>query len=129
MMNDTLSNALSKIMNAEKSGKNACEIRPSSNTIKHVLTLMKENGYLGDVEQKTDTRGSSVGVNLIGAINKCGPIKPRFPVKKGVFERFEKRYLPAKDFGLIIVSTSQGFMTHTEAKKKGLGGRLVAYCY
>ncbi len=129
MMNDTLSNALSKIMNAEKSGKNSCEVRPISKTIKQVLTLMKENGYLGDVEEKTDTRGSGLNVNLIGAINKCGPIKPRFPVKKDVFEGFEKRYLPAKDFGVIIVSTPKGFMTHIDAKKKGMGGRLVAYCY
>lgn len=128
-MNDTLSNALSKIMNAEKAGKNGCEIRPSSSSIVQVLTILKENGYLGEVEERKDNRGKSLAVNLIGSINKCGSIKPRFPVKKGSFEGFEKRYLPAKDFGVIIVSTSKGVMSHSEAKQKGLGGRLIAYCY
>jgi len=50
-------------------------------------------------------------------------------VQKGNYEKFEKRYLPAKDFGMIIVSTNQGIMTHIEAKEKGLGGRLLAYVY
>ncbi len=66
---------------------------------------------------------------LLGKVNKCGAIKPRFSVKKGGFEKFEKRYLPAKNFGMIIVSTSKGLMMHDEAKKKGLGGRLISYVY
>ncbi|MDZ4226799.1 MAG: 30S ribosomal protein S8, partial [Candidatus Pacearchaeota archaeon] len=60
---------------------------------------------------------------------KCGVVKPRFPVKLDEFEKFEKRYLPAKNFGIIIVSTSNGIMTHIEAKEKKLGGRLIAYIY
>ncbi len=129
MMNDTLSNAMSKIMNAEKTGKYSCDIMPSSDTIKNVLAIMKDNGYLGNVNEKKDNRGSGLSVALIGAINKCGSVKPRFPVKKNAYEGFEKRYLPAKDFGIIIVSTPKGMMTHIEAKKKGLGGRLLSYCY
>ena len=39
------------------------------------------------------------------------------------------RYLGAEGFGIIIVSTSEGVMIHSEAKKKGLGGRLIAYVY
>lgn len=68
-------------------------------------------------------------IQIIGTLNKCAVIKPRFSVKKDGYEKFEKRYLPAKDVGVIIVSTSQGMITHTEAKKKGLGGSLVAYFY
>ncbi len=129
MMNDTLSAALSKVNNAEKSGKDVCDIRPASVTIKKVLELMQSNGYVGSVDLHTDSKGSKVSVNLIGGINRCGAIKPRFPVKKGAYERFEKTYLPAKDFGIIIVSTSKGFMSHIDAKKQNLGGRLVSYCY
>lgn len=129
MMNDTLANSMSKIMNAEKAGKDHCTLMPASNTVKRVLSILKENMYLGDVEETKDSRGTRLKVALIGAINKCGTIKPRFPVKKGEFERFEKVYLPAKDFGLIIVSTSKGLMTHTEAKTKRLGGKLISYCY
>lgn len=129
MLNDILSNGLSKIMNAEKAGKDRCALMPASNSVKRVLNILKENMYLGDVEEIKDNRGIRLKVSLIGAINKCGTIKPRFPVKKGEFERFEKIYLPAKDFGIIIVSTPKGLMPHTEAKKNGLGGKLIAYCY
>ena len=50
-------------------------------------------------------------------------------IKKDGFEKFEKRYLPAKDFGIILISTTKGIMIHTEAKKKNMGGILFAYCY
>jgi len=68
-------------------------------------------------------------VELIGNINKCGVIKPRFPVKKNEFEKWEKRFLPAKDFGILLVSTPKGVMSHKEAYKNGIGGRLLAYVY
>ena len=76
-----------------------------------------------------DGKAGLIKVNLNGNINKCGVIKPRFAVKRKDFEKFEKRYLPAKDFGIIIISTPDGLMTHIQAKEKNLGGRLIAYVY
>ena len=40
-----------------------------------------------------------------------------------------ERYLPAKNFGILIVTTPEGIMTHREAKERGIGGRLLAYMY
>lgn len=129
MMHDTLSSALSNILNAEKVGKEFCIVKPFSRTLKEVLTIMNSKGYIGSFEVIEDGRGKLVKINLIGKINKCGTIKPRFSVKKDGFEKFEKRYLPAKDFGMMIVSTSKGLMTHVEAFGKKLGGKLIAYVY
>ncbi len=128
-LNDPLGSALSKILNAEKIGKKICEIKPFSTIIKIILTLMKDNLYIGSFTEIDDGKGGVLKVNLLGSINKCGVIKPRYPVAKTEYEKFEKRYLPAKDFGIIFVSTSKGVMMHTEAKKKNLGGRLLAYVY
>lgn len=128
-LNDPLANMLSKIMNAELIGKSECYIKPSSSLIKQILNILKENLYVGNYKEIEDGRGGMIKVNLLGHINKCGPIKPRFSVKKSDFEKYEKRYLAARDFGILIVSTPQGIMTHTEAKKKSIGGRLLAYCY
>lgn len=128
-LNDTLSNTLSKIRNAEKIGRKECLISPVSKIIKKVLELMNENHYIGDFEEVKSAQGSFIKINLIGKINKCGTIKPRFSVSKKGFEKFEKRYLIAKGFGMIFVSTSQGIMTHEDAKKKGIGGKLIAYIY
>ena len=129
VMNDTLSNAMSNIMNASKIGQDHCLIRPFSKIIKDILEIMKDAHYIGDYEILDPSRGSVCKINLIGSINKCGVIKPRFSVKVDDFEKFEKRYLPAKDFGFLIISTSQGIMTHIQAKEKGIGGRLLAYVY
>ncbi len=128
-MNDTLSTALSNILNAEKIGKQFCLIKPISKTIKVVLEIMKNNSYLGNVELTENIKGGAAKIHLLGNINKCGTIKPRYNIKKTDYEKFEKRYLPAKDFGFLIVSTSKGVMTHIEAKEKKLGGRLFAYFY
>ena len=129
MLNDPLANALSKILNNEKIGKEICLIKPISNTIKKIFQIMQENNYVGEFKEIDDGKGGLIKINLLGKINKCGAIKPRYPIKKTDFEKFEKRYLPAKDFGIIIISTTKGITTHLDAKKKNLGGVLLAYCY
>ncbi|MFP4118853.1 MAG: 30S ribosomal protein S8 [Candidatus Woesearchaeota archaeon] len=127
--NDTLANVLSQINNAVRVGKTSVTTNVSSKLIRQALEIMKEEGYLGDVTEIEDSKGNVLEITLIGRLNSCGVIKPRFAVKVNNFEKFEKRYLPAKDFGLIIVSTNKGLMTHMKAKEENLGGRLVSYCY
>jgi small subunit ribosomal protein S8 len=129
MLIDPLANTLSKILNAEKRSRSECLVKPSSKMIKKVLDVMKDNGYIGSYVEINDNRGNVLKINLIGKINKCNAIKPRFSVKIDVFEKYEKRFLPAKGFGIIIMSTNKGLMTLDEAKEKKQGGRLIAYCY
>jgi len=128
-MNDPLASTLSNIWNAEKVGKMNCLVSPSSKIIKSVLKILKEHGYIGEFEEIEKNTGDCLEINLLGKINKCCVIKPRYPIKFLNMEKYEKRFLPAKDFGIIIVSTSKGIMTHNEAKEKKVGGRLLAYCY
>lgn len=125
---DLLSDALSTIKNAESTGKSTC-IVVASKLIGNVLKLMKEKGYISDFEFVEDGKSGIFRVNLHGKINKCGVVKPRFSVKKGEFEKWERRYLPARDFGTLIISTSGGIISHREAKEKGLGGVLLAYVF
>jgi small subunit ribosomal protein S8 len=128
-LNDPLANALSSILIDEKSGRNESKIVPSSKMIRKVLDVMKDNGYVGDFEEIEDRRGNIIKLNLLGNINKCGVIKPKYSVKNNEFEKFEERYLLARDTGILIVSTPSGIVTHREAKKKNIGGKLLAYCY
>ena len=128
-MNDPLANALSLILNDEKIGRNVSSIKPYSKIIKKVLEVMNNNHYIGDFEEIEDGRGNMLKLNLLGNINKCGVIKPRYSVKKDQYEKFEKRYLLAKGMGILIISTPLGIISHDEAKKKGIGGKLLAYCY
>lgn len=128
-LNDPLANALSILINADRLGKSDVVLKPASNLIKKTLELMNEAGYIGKFEERECSGGSYLFVPLLGRLNDCGAIKPRFPVNLEDYKKFEKLYLPAKDFGFIVVSTSKGVMPHTEAKKANLGGRLIAYYY
>jgi len=128
-LNDPLANVLSFINNYEKLGKKELVTKNVSKVIKQVLTIMNEEGFIGTHEMAGETAGGQLKINLIGSLNKCGVIKPRYRVKVSQFEKFEKRYLPAKDFGILIVSTSKGLMTHKKAKEQNLGGTLISYAY
>ncbi len=127
-MNDTLAAALSKINNYEKGYKKVVIVQ-SSNLIKKVLLKLQELSYIAGFKEIQDSKGNLLEVHLSGAINAVGAVKPRFNVKVSEFEKFEKRYLPARGFGVLIVSTNKGLLTHEEAKKQGVGGVLIAYCY
>lgn len=129
MPNKPLSKALVNLKNSEEVGKPNCTIRSASNLIKSVLQVMQDSGYISSFEYIDDDKGGQFKVNLIGKINECKAIRPRFPVKVSGIEKYEKVYLPGKDFGMLILSTPQGVMTHEEAKEKNTGGVLLSYVY
>ena len=129
MLNDPLADAMSLMINNEAIGRQDCLLKPSSKLMKELLKVMKDNGYIADFKEVEDGRGNYIQLTLNGGINKCGVIKPRYSVKNNEFEKFERRFLPAKDFGIIVVSTPNGVMTHYDAKAKKIGGKLLAYCY
>jgi small subunit ribosomal protein S8 len=125
MLLDPLANALSKINNYEKAGKREVFIFPSSKLIEGVLGVFREEGYIEGFERE----GEGLRVRLAGRINRCGAVKPRHPLKKGEYEKWEKRFLPASGLGTIVITSSQGIMSLAKAKERGIGGRLLAYVY
>jgi len=90
---------------------------------------MQLNGYVGEFEFVDDGRSGKFKVQLLGRINKCGAIRPRFSIKLDDFENWEKKFLPSREVGLIIISTSKGALSHKEAKEKHIGGKLLAFVY
>jgi len=129
MLNDPLANVMSHILNCEKKGKNECLVKPDSKLVRQILTLLKTTEYIKNFEVLEERRGGLIKVELSGSINGCGVVKPRFSVKRNGYEKYEKRFLPAANFGFLVVSTSRGIVVHKEAIKNNLGGKLLAYCY
>lgn len=128
MLHDPLADALSTIKNAEKVGKNSCITRANKVT-KAILQIMQEQGYIGAFEYIEDGRGGKFQIELKGKIIDCNAIKPRYAAKVDEFEKWEKRYLPAREFGLLILSTPKGIIDHKKAKQLRTGGKLLAYVY
>ena len=132
VMLDTLANAMATIMNAEMRAKPEAIIMPTSKLIAAVLRVMQQEGYIGEFEYIDDGRWGKIRVRLLGRINKCGVIKPRLPVKYRDLIRMPdwlRKYLPSRDMGILILTTSQGVMSHREAIRRRIGGILLAYVY
>ena len=126
---DPLADTMANIYNSELVGKSEVVVSTASSLIERVLHVMQSKGYIGEFEKIDDGKAGRIRIQLMGRTNKCGVIKPRFPVKRDGFEKFEKRFLPAYNYGILIVTTPDGVMTHDEAKSRGIGGRLLAYVY
>lgn len=124
MSQDIVADALNQIMNAKKTGKSVIELKRYSKFLISVLALAKLKGYI-----KSYNLANNILKVETAKLNKCRAIKPHYTVKVDQIEKYEKRYLPAKDFGILIVSTSKGLITNQTAKEKNIGGCLIAYMY
>ena len=128
LMADLLSESLNKIKAYENLGREKCTVA-STKLVKNVLLTLKQNGYISEIEEVQEGKFKSLNISLANKINNIGTVKPRHAVKVGDYQRYEKRYIPSKDFGLLIVSTPSGIMSNRDAKEKRIGGRLLAYVY
>lgn len=128
MRHDLLADVLSVIKNAERAGKKECTVK-ASKLVQSVLRILQANGYIGVFELINDGKSGLFRIELKGKIINSNVIKPRFPVNSGEFEKWEKRYLPAREAGILILSTSKGIMDHKKAKQLRIGGRLICFVY
>ncbi|MBU0761145.1 MAG: 30S ribosomal protein S8 [Nanoarchaeota archaeon] len=124
MSQDVVADALNQMMNIRRAGKEIVEVKRHSKLLSSVLAIAKLKGYVKSY--KTDKTNLKIE---LGKLNNCNAIKPRFMVKVDEIEKYVKRYLPAKNIGFLIISTSQGLMTHQTAQDKNIGGSLIAYFY
>lgn len=128
MLQDSLADVLSTIKNAERIGKREC-VTNASKEIRSVLKVLEENGYIGSFEFVDDGKSGKFRVELKGRIIDCNVIKPKFSISVTAFEKWEKRFLPGREFGHLILTTPKGIMDHKKAKEMNVGGKLLAYVY
>ncbi len=126
MSQDIVADALNMIRNAKKARKDSVTIKRSSKVLIEVLKIMKQYGAIK--KYKIDTKNQRVEISLADFFD-CKAIKPRFMVKVHEIEKYKRRYLPARDMGIVLVSTNKGLKTHEEAVDENLGGSLIAYFY
>jgi len=129
---DPLANALSTIMNCEMRRHKEAVIWPASKLIAMVLRVMQKYGYIGEFEYIDDGRWGKIKVQLLGRINKVGVIKPRQSVtytELRTMPQWIRKYLPSRDIGILVLTTSRGVLSHREALDMRIGGVLLAYVY
>ena len=128
MRHDLLADVFATIKNTEAIGRNECTTA-ASKIIRGVLKVMQKHCYIGEFEYIEDGKGGKFRIRLLGRINNCNVIKPRFSVQASDFIRWEKRFLPADNVGVLIVTTSRGIMDQGDAVKQNTGGKLLGFVY
>lgn len=122
-----LADCLRAVVNAERAGKRQVMIRPASKVVMKTLEIMQKKGYVGDVTLVDDRRAGRLVVNLTGRLNKAGAISPRYDVAVDDMENWVNRLLPSRLFGHILLTTSDGILTHSECISRHIGGKVLAY--
>jgi len=124
-MVDIINDFLSHLSNSVAVGKFEVEFPIYNKLLLNVLEKMKENQYI----EYYRVEGKKVIAKVTENFNFAKAIKPRFPVSYRDLEKYEKRYLPARGFGILIISTNKGIKTNIECKSEKIGGVLIAAVY
>jgi len=125
-MNDSISDALTRIRNAYGTRKDSVDVKCSNHILK-VCEILKTQGYIENYKKMEDNKQGTVKVYL-----KYNKNKPAVRSIQRASRPGRRRYV-AKDqvyrvmqgYGIAILSTSKGLMTDNEARSVGVGGEVV----
>ena len=127
MVSDPISDLLTRIRNAVMVSKSNIQI-PHSKFKFQLTSLLKDEGYVSDVKItgegtkkiiNIELKYSEDGASVISGMNRLSKPGNR------VYSSFDK--LPRNNGGLgtVVVSTSRGLLSDSEARKRKLGGELI----
>ena len=127
---DPIADLLTRIRNAILAGKNEVRV-PNSKMKQAVAEQLKKAGYLSAVTSEKGTPRDT----LVVTINEDGK-NPTINEITRVSKPGRRVYSSSADIpkvksgrGIMLVSTSKGLMTDTEARKAKLGGELICKVY
>ncbi|KAM7204153.1 Ribosomal protein S8 [Rhypophila sp. PSN 637] len=100
-----------------------------TSVIVKLVELVQKNGYVGEIEEVDDHHGGKLVIQLNGRLNKTGVISPRFNIKMTEMEKWIVKLLPARQFGHVVLTTSAGILTHDEARRKHVSGKIIGFFY
>ena len=130
-MTDPIADMLTRIRNANQN-KSAEVIIPASKIKLEILNVLKNEGYINEVEFVEDGKQGSIKVTLKYTEKKERVIKGIKRISKPglrVYASVSDMPKVLNGLGIAVVSTSKGVMTDREARKEHLGGEVLAYVW
>ena len=132
MVNDTISDMLTRIRNANMVGHQIVQI-PSTNISLAITKILKEEGYIEDFESYSENNRKYLLLSLkyIGKSRNPVICKIKRVSKPGLRVYSNAKQLPKvlDDLGIAIISTSRGVMTNLKARELGIGGEVLCYIW
>jgi small subunit ribosomal protein S8 len=121
---DTIGDMLSIIKNALQARKETCQV-PYSNQKWALANLLANKKRLKSVEKVGSKEKPKIKIELDYLEGE-----PKIETLKRISKPGRRKYTKANEiyppkFGFLIISTSQGLKTATEAKDENLGGEIL----
>ncbi len=127
---DPIADMLSRIRNGLAVNKLSI-ILPHSNTKEAVARLLQKSGYIDETKIVDATIGKSILLTLHSPDTNARISEITRLSKPGrrLYTSVDKIPIVKQGRGIVIISTSKGMMTGSEAKKQRLGGELICKVY
>ena len=129
-VSDPIADMLTRIRNASRARHEEVMV-PSSRTKLAIAKILKDEGFIEDFRESVEGPAAEMHIRLkyVGRVPVVSGLK-RIS-KPGLRVYAAKTQIPRVlgGLGLVIVSTSQGIMTGTQARKGQLGGEILAYVW
>ena len=130
MTTDTIADLLTRIRNAHQGGHRSVTV-PVSKASKNVLTVLKQEGFIQDFHVKKEAFGSFDGLDVVLKYYRTG--EPAISKARRASTPGRRLYRQSGNIpkienglGIAIISTSQGVMSDREARKRKIGGEVLA---
>ena len=130
-MNDPIADMLTRVRNANSAGHDTVSM-PSSKKLVEIARIMHEEGYIAGYEIEPASPRDILEITLKYGAKKNRTIRGIKRISKpGLRIYAGKDELPRVlgGLGTAIVSTSKGVMADRDARKKGIGGEVIAYIW
>lgn len=131
VMTDPIADFLTRIRNANTVYQTKVEI-PSSKTKYGLANILKEEGFIRDVEYIEDGKQGILRLYLKYGANREKVITGLKRISKPglrVYARQDQVPRVLGGLGIAVVSTSRGLMTDKQARSEGLGGEVLCYVW
>ena len=132
MVNDTISDTLTRIRNANMVKHQIVQI-PDTKMSFEIVRILKEEGFIEDVESYEENKRKYLLISLkyTGKARKPVICKIERISKPGLRVYANSKKLPKvlDNLGIAIISTSKGIMTNFKAKELGIGGEVLCYIW
>lgn len=130
-MTDPIADFLTRIRNANMVKHESVEV-PASKMKKNIAEILKNEGFVRDVEYIEDDKQGIIRVFLKYGKNNERVISGIRRISKPGLRSYVKADEVPKvlnGLGIAIVSTSEGVMTDKDTRAKKIGGEVVAYVW
>ncbi len=130
-VSDPIADMLTRVRNASRA-RHTEVIVPASRTKREIARILKEEGFIADVREERAGPSQMLRIELKYVDGKVPVVSGLKRISKpGLRVYAQKTDIPRVlgGLGVVIVSTSKGIMTGSQAKQAQLGGEILAYVW